>query len=70
MFSDIDFYSAYQYDYYVYKISLLQSILKKPESFKNDFLDGNLDGFILEDFIRVLKSEIRQSYFHNIETLF
>ena len=70
MFSNIDFYSAYQYDYYVYKISLLQSILKKPESFKNDFLDGNLDGFILEDFIRVLKSEIRQSYFHNIETLF
>jgi hypothetical protein len=62
-----DFYSSFQVNYYDYKLFSLTHAL-------NNFKDLNLDKIILnyndQDFIRAIKSEIRQTYFHAIETTF
>jgi len=64
------FYSSYAYDYHTYKISTLQAILKNTTDFNDRYLGDDLVGFEETDFTRFLKSEIRMTCFHAIETLF
>lgn len=66
----INFYTAYQYDYYIYKLLTLKQILSNTDKFEKEFLSGVINGYDKNDFQRVLKSEIRQSYYHAIETTF
>lgn len=70
MISDQDFYQGYIYDYYVYKIITLKEILLNKDKFYEEYLSKSINGYKSEDYSRVIKSEIRQTYFHSIETLF
>ncbi len=46
------------------------SILNDIDNFKDSILKESIEGFVKEDFQRVLKGEIRQTLYHSIETLF
>ena len=70
MFKFEDFYSLYQYDYYVYKLVTLKSILDDSKEFKQKFIGEKIQDFNRKDFERVIRNEIRQTYFHSIETIF
>src|SRR5688572_8268271 len=70
MFDLKDFYTSYQYDYYIYKMMTYHSILDNIDKFKEEILRESVSGFIKEDFQRMLKSEIRQTLYHSIETVF
>lgn len=70
MFDIKDFYSFYQYDYHIYKLVTLKQILDNTDKFEKEFLTGAITGFEKVDFQRTIKSEIRQSYYHAIETTF
>ena len=37
---------------------------------RKNFPGSNIEGYNEKDFRRVIKGEIRQTYFHSIETLF
>jgi|BioPla2DNA2_1021312.scaffolds.fasta_scaffold40992_1 hypothetical protein len=69
MISTETFYSSYLEDYNGYKLLMLTSILKNLERFENDYF-SEVDGYKRDHFSLVLKTEIHQSYFHSIETLF
>ena len=70
MFKFEQFYSLYQYDYYVYKIVSLNSILENSNEFREKFIGNKIEKFEIKDFERVIKNEIRQTYFHSIETVY
>jgi hypothetical protein len=69
MISTETFYSSYLEDYNAYKLLMLTSILKNLERFENDYF-SEVDGYKRDNFSLVLKTEIHQSYFHSVETLF
>lgn len=64
------FYSSYAVDYHIYKVASLESILNDCQRFKEQFLESVISGTDVGRFERFIKSEIRITCFHAIETLF
>lgn len=64
------FYSSYLYDYFGYKLFLYSITLWNLEQFENNSCINNQRGYKRRDLEILLKSEIRQTYFQSIETLF
>ncbi|TLV00359.1 hypothetical protein [Dyadobacter luticola] len=64
------FYTQYAYDYHLYKVTTLSSILDRCEAFQEDYLAAQISGYNEADYARFLKGEIRVTCFHVIETLF
>lgn len=64
------FYTQYAYNYHLYKVTTLSSILDKTEAFQKDYLAADISDYDETDYTRFLKGEIRVTCFHVIETLF
>lgn len=64
------FYKKYAYDYYLYKVGTFQSILADIKKFDQEFLSDFVEGADQTEYSRFVKSEIRMTCFHAIETLF
>lgn len=64
------FYTSYPSDYHTYKVCTLTSILKNIDQFNDAFLNKSLTDINNSDYKRFLKSELRITVFHAIETLF
>lgn len=64
------FYNSYAYDYYLYKLGTLKAILVDVPKFDQEFLPGYVQDVNRDNYIRFIKSELRMTCFHAIETLF
>lgn len=64
------FYQSYPSDYHMYKLSTLKTILADIPKFKTEFLKEAITGVNENRYTRFIKSEIRMTCFHAIETLF
>jgi hypothetical protein len=64
------FYANYAYDYYLYKLGTLRAILADTAKFDKDFLSTIVEGTDQTGYTRFIKSEVRMTCFHAIETLF
>jgi len=65
------FYETYQQDYHNIKTMYLKKMLDNPDKYKNEFIEGESDNAEeKQSFRRVLLSDLRQNYFHCIETFF
>lgn len=64
------FFQSYQKDYHRIKSIYLKAMLDDKERFENEFFEGDNCDEDKETFRRTLKSELRQNYFHSIETFF
>ncbi|MCF2501366.1 hypothetical protein [Dyadobacter chenhuakuii] len=69
-FDHIHFYANYAYDYYIYKHGTLKAILDNAEKFEQEFLSKMVNGTEQTRYTQFIKSEIRITCFHAIETLF
>lgn len=70
MFDPKIFYRTYLHDYHKFKSIMLKSVLENPAKFEIDFFGETLEKEDSEAFIKSLKSDIRQTYIHSIETFF
>lgn len=64
------FYKDYQKDYHRIKANYLKSMLDDTKKYGLSFFGENMLQDNLDDFRLVLKSDLRQTYFHAIETVF
>ncbi|RPI70702.1 MAG: hypothetical protein EHM47_11650 [Ignavibacteriales bacterium] len=65
------FYETYQQDYHSIKAVYLKKMLDNPDEYKNNFIEKGSDSIDdKQSFRRVLLSDLRQNYFHCIETFF
>lgn len=64
------FYTSYASDYHLYKLATLKSILTDIPKFEKEFLQNMVTGTNESRYTRFIKSEIRMTCFHAIETLF
>lgn len=64
------FYESYFVDYYELKVSQLKKILSNLSKFENEFFGHELDSEERLTYTLTLKGELRQTYFHSIETFF
>ncbi len=65
-----DFYKFYLVDHYKHKVSYLNYLLKLPEPIETFAIYNNHTTFKLSDFHKSIQIELRQTYFHAIETIF
>jgi hypothetical protein len=64
------FYKNYQKDYHKIKANYLKKMLDNLSRYSDEFLGKNPDEEELSTFKRTLQSDLRQTYFHAIETFF
>ncbi len=64
------FYQTYQKDYHKVKAIYLKKMLDNLPKYGEEFFGKELDQDDLIEFRRTLKSDLRQTYFHSIETFF
>lgn len=64
------FYQTYLDDYHKIKASVLSKILEDLSKYEVDFFGYELDAEGRGAFEKTLKSDLRQTYFHSIETFF
>jgi len=65
------FYQSYQKDYHKIKVSYLKGIIDNLGDFETILFGDNLDDDDDREAIkRTVKSDLRQTYFHAIETFF
>lgn len=64
------FYNSYAYDYYIYKLGTLKAILSDVQKFDKKFLSNHVQRVNYKNYSRFIKSELRMTCFHAIETLF
>lgn len=69
MFQPIDFYRTYMVDYFLYKQAMYKNILDGYDELESKILK-DVTGQVKADVIKTLKSSIRITYYHCIETLF
>lgn len=69
-FDHLHFYANYAYDYYIYKHGTLKAILDNAEKFEQEFLTNIVQGTDQTRYAQFVKSEVRITCFHAIETLF
>lgn len=70
MFDPKIFYASYLHDYHKFKSILLKSILENPAKYETEFFGEILGKEDHKAFQLSLKSDLRQNYFHGIETFF
>ena len=64
------FYERYLKDYHKHKAFYLKKILENPEKYVELFFDYEISKQEKENFKRTLQADLRQTYFHAIETFF
>ncbi len=64
------FYDTYLRNYHATKATYLKHILDHIDKFEIEFYKKELDGDSKNEFRRTLKSDLRQTYFHSIESFF
>jgi hypothetical protein len=64
------FYKTYLKDYHATKAIYLKKILDDLPKYEKEFFDQELDEEEKDQFRLILKSDLRQTYFHAIETFF
>jgi hypothetical protein len=64
------FYSTYLDDYHKFKIITLKTLLDNADRYENDFFEGGLTSDGKETYKKTLQADLRQTYFHAIETFF
>jgi hypothetical protein len=64
------FYRTYLKDYHKTKAIYLKKIIDNLPKYEFDFFEKELNPKDRDDFKRILKSDLRQTYFHSIETFF
>lgn len=64
------FYQTYQKDYHKVKAIYLKKMLDRLPKYGKEFFGKDLNEDDLTEFRRTLKSDLRQTYFHAIETFF
>ncbi|MBS1554798.1 MAG: hypothetical protein JSU09_07720 [Bacteroidetes bacterium] len=70
MISAKEFYQGYQADYFAYRqIRLKKELLSLSNNLTTNRID-EIYGYSIDDHIRSIKIDIRQTYFQSIETLF
>lgn len=70
MISAKEFYQGYQADYFAYRqIRLKKELLSLSNNITTNRID-EIYGYSIDDHIRSIKIDIRQTYFQSIETLF
>lgn len=69
MFTPVEFYRTYMVDYFLYKQAIYKNILDNYEELEPKILKG-VNGQVKADVVKTLKSSIRLTYYHCIETLF
>lgn len=65
-----EFYRSYQKDFHKIKAEYLMLMLNNIEKHEQDLFKSELNEDERGDFRRILKSDLRQTYFHAIETVF
>lgn len=70
MFDPKIFYKTYLHDYHKFKSILLKSVLENPQKFEIDLFGEPLEKEDSEAFTKTIKSDLRQTYIHSIETFF
>ncbi|MGN6618301.1 MAG: hypothetical protein ACTHJ5_14095 [Ilyomonas sp.] len=70
MFEPKIFYKCFLEDYHKFKIETITHILGDLPKYENEFFGGELDEEEREAYKMTLLSELRQTYFHSIETFF
>lgn len=69
MFQPVEFYRTFMTDFFLYKQVIYKNILDNYDEAEPLVLKG-VTGQIKADVLKVLKSSIRVTYYHSIETLF
>lgn len=64
------FYKTFQKDYHKIKAIYLKGILDNIQKYESDFFDEDYKDVDQNDFKIAIKSDLRQTYFHAIETFF
>lgn len=64
------FYQVYMKDYHKIKATYLINIIRNNEKFQKELFEEEFPSIKEDDFIKTLKSDLRQTYFHSIETFF
>ena len=64
------FYQTYQRHYHLIKAKIIKQMLDNPHTYAKGILTEVNGDDHLEEIIRALKSDLRQTYFHAIETFF
>lgn len=64
------FYKSYQYNYHRIKAQYLKKMLDETQMYAENIYGQDLTEDDVKEFRLVLKSDLRQNYFHSIETLF
>lgn len=64
------FFETYQKDYHFVKANILKKMIDDTEKYTNDFFGNDLDDESKQSINWTLKSDLRQTCFHAIETLF
>ena len=70
IFEPVSFYSSYLNEYHSLKITALKKMLDDVEKYNKDFFDGKLSEDQKDQFKKMIQADIRQTYFHSIETFF
>jgi hypothetical protein len=70
IFDPTIFYSTYLLDYHGIKSNYIKKILDNLDKYEKEFFDEPLDEEEKQRFRLTLKSDLRQTYFHAIETFF
>jgi len=70
MFDPKIFYKTYLHDYHKFKSILLKSVLDNSSKFEFEIFGETLEKEDSEAFKKTLKSDLRQTYIHSIETFF
>lgn len=70
MFDPTIFYSSYLDDYHKFKAITIKSILDNLDTHTKTFFAEDLSGETKEAYRKTLQADLRQTYFHAIETFF
>lgn len=70
IFDPKTFYQSYQKDYHKIKASYLKGLMDNMSDFESTLFGKGVDDEDREEIRRTLKSDLRQTYFHSIETFF
>ncbi|HLP14406.1 MAG TPA: hypothetical protein VK177_20925 [Flavobacteriales bacterium] len=70
IFDPKTFYQSYQKDYHKIKATYLKGIMENLNDLESSFFGSNVDNDDREAIKRTIKSDLRHTYFHAIETFF